>query len=358
MGASSLALLHLISVVRATEQCADISHGAPEVPLVDVSAFVNTSASEDERLEAAQEWDRAMTDVGFALITGHGVQFEIVNSMRVAANHFFMLPQTEKGAYTHGPYGHPSGGYTFLGGESVARTRDEHGSDGGAESVQDASAPDLVESYIFHPHSPIVQPPSLAAAAAAYHTELLRVLHVLNRLTAAALSLPADYFQSYYSPTPEVSLRLAYYPPLPPGSDNSSAVRYGAHTDYTGFTILLQDEADLLQGGGGGLQVRPRSGRSWLSVKPRPDAFVVNIGDLYEVWTNGRWRSTVHRVLKPLPDSAAAGASRLSIPFFTGPRNDAVIEALSSCVDEKHPQQYEPVTAGEHLQRKLRGSVV
>lgn len=96
----------------------------------------------------------------------------------------------------------------------------------------------------------------------------------------------------------------------------------------------------------------------WHPVLPRPNAFVVNIGDLYEVWTNGRWRSTVHRVMKPPASSAAAGAPRLSIPFFTGPHNDAIIEAMPTCVDAEHPAKYEPVKALDHLLRKLNVSNV
>jgi isopenicillin N synthase-like dioxygenase len=94
---------------------------------------------------------------------------------------------------------------------------------------------------------------------------------------------------------------------------------------------------------------------------------VVNIGDLYEVWTNGRWRSTVHRVTKPPPGSAAASSPRLSIPFFTGPRNDAVVEAMPTCVGEGIPPRYAcvgegippryaPVRVRDHLLGKLRAS--
>ena len=82
----------------------------------------------------------------------------------------------------------------------------------------------------------------------------------------------------------------------------------------------------------------------------------MNIGDLYEVWTNGRWRSTVHRVTKPPPGSAAASSPRLSIPFFTGPRNDAVVEAMPTCVGEGIPPRYAPVRVRDHLLGKLRAS--
>jgi isopenicillin N synthase-like dioxygenase len=72
-----------------------------------------------------------------------------------------------------------------------------------------------------------------------------------------------------------------------------------------------------------------------------------------QVWTNGRWRSTVHRVTKPPSGSRAASLPRLSVPFFTGPHDDALIEALPTCVDEQHPPKYAPVKALDHLLHKL-----
>ena len=325
------------------------------VPTIDIAPFADEGAHSDEaRQSVAEQWDRAMTEVGFAMIKGHGVAPETVNSLRSGAMSFFSQDMSAKQAFNFGPYGNPLGGYTSMGTEAVSRTRDEHGSDGGGENkaqVQTA-LPDLVESFIFKPESPKPKPSELQAVGDAYHGEVLRVLGCLHHLTAAALGLPRDFFDPYYQPHAEVSLRLAYYPPLSEEAQRSSAVRYGEHTDYTGFTILHQDEADVGNIDAGGLQVRLASGE-WHAVLPQPNAFVVNIGDLYEVWTNGRWRSTVHRVMKPPAGSAAAANPRLSIPFFTGPHNDAVVEAMPTCVDADHPPKYEPVTAGVHLLRKL-----
>jgi len=330
------------------------------VPIIDVAPFASPAGHDDaERTHVAREWDRAMTEVGFAIIKGHGVDQEVISALRSGAMEFFAESGPVKQAYNYGPYGNPLGGYTGMGTEAVTRTRDEHGSDGGAanQSEMSVALPDLVESFIFKPDSPKPRPVSLEQAGHIYHKELLRVLGCLHHLTAAALGLPQDFFDRFYTPHAEVSLRLAHYPPLSDTAQASSAVRYGEHTDYTGFTILHQDESDVGDADAGGLQVRLRSGE-WHAVRPQPGAFVVNIGDLYEVWTNGRWRSTVHRVMKPPAHSAAARAPRLSIPFFTGPHNDAIIEAMPTSVDAEHPPKYEPVRALDHLLRKLSASNV
>lgn len=324
------------------------SQGA--VPVLDISAFVDEAAHDEAaRAAVAAQWDRAMTDVGFAIIQGHGVAAETIGALREGAMSFFAEDAGVKSAYHFGPYGNPSGGYTGMGTEAVARTRDEHGSDGGADTK--AALPDLVESYIYKPEvTDKPKPPALEEAGAVYHRELLRVLGCLNHMTAAALGLPRGFFDPYYTPFAEVSLRLAYYPPIPEAAQTSSAVRYGEHTDYTGFTILHQDESDLGALDAGGLQVRLKTGE-WHAVRPVANAFVVNIGDLYEVWTNGRWRSTVHRVMKPPGGSRAASAPRLSIPFFTGPHNDAIIDP--TLVDTENPPKYAKVKALDHLLFKL-----
>ena len=327
------------------------------VPTVDMAPFVDWAAHDDAaRAAAAGAWDRAMSEVGFAFIVGHGVSEEVVGAMRRGALSFFAQDAAAKAAYSYGAYGNPLGGYTGVGTEAVARSRDGHGSDSGGGAALKAAPPDLVESFIFKPREMTrPKPASLDAPGRVYHAALLGVLESLHKLTAAALGLPSTFFDPFYDPSPEVSLRLAYCPPVPDADRASSAVRYGEHTDYTGFTILKQDDGDVGDMNAGGLQVRLKDGR-WTAVKPRAGAFVVNIGDLYEVWTNGRWRSTVHRVMKPPPDSPAASAPRLSIPFFTGPHNDAIIAAMPTCVDEDHPPKYAPVRALDHLLSKLQAS--
>lgn len=324
------------------------------VPLIDISPFVDEDRyDEPARAAVAKSWDAAMSTVGFAIICGHGVSSTTVESLLEGAKAFFAQSESAKLAFNFGPLGNPHGGYTALSKQSIGSTRSAHGTDGGGDASRARAAlPDLVESYKFRPDSPKEKPASLEAPCAAYRGEMLRVLTCLHRLTAAALGLPRDFFDAYYSPCAQTDMKISHYPPLPQEAHDSGAMRFGEHTDFTGYTLLLQDASDVGDLEAGGLQVRLPSGE-WHAVAPVAGTFVINIGDLYEIWTNGRWRSTVHRVAKPMAGSPAAAAARLSVAFFTGPHNDAIISAMPTCVDEQHPAKYEPVRALDHLRRKL-----
>ena len=323
------------------------------IPVIDISAFISPGSDPEARGAVAAEWDNAMSEVGFAVITGHDVPPQCIANLRGAAADFFELDRAAKMQFAHGPYGNSLGGYTPPGAEAVSRSRDEHGSDGGGSSS--TAPPDLVESFVFRPEAPT--PQAITTAATVYDQEMNRVLCALHRLTAAALDLPENYFEPFYSPHPECFLRMAWYPPLPTDTAYSSSVRYGEHTDYTGFTILHQDENDVGALDAGGLEVRLPSAE-WVALRPTVGSFVVNIGDLYEVWTNGRWKSTVHRVANPAAGSKAARSARLSIPFFTGPHNEALIEAMPTCVSSDNPPKHAPVLALDHLLNKLAASNV
>ena len=92
--------------------------------VVDISPFVAEEEHDDAaRAQVAMEWDKAMTEVGFAIIVGHGVSQELIHSVRKGASGFFQQESSAKLAYSYGPYGNPLGGYTCMGTEAVTRTR-------------------------------------------------------------------------------------------------------------------------------------------------------------------------------------------------------------------------------------------
>ena len=324
------------------------------IPVVDISSFTDPSSfSEDDRLSTAGAWDEAMCEFGFAFVSNHGIPQSSIEQVRSGALEFFSKGISEKMRFNRGEYGGEEGGYTAVGTESVGRTLDSD--DGHNNGDDQENPPDLVENYVIRaPQSPSsltsAHPPELSSSCHDYYDRMVSLMHAMHEMSAIGLGLPSNYFRDYFEP-PECALRLAHYPPLPE-SVVDGQLRYGAHTDYQCFTLLLQDDRDEGAANSGGLEVF-LNGQGWTPVVPKPGCFIVNIGDLWNVWTNGRWHSTLHRVANPPRGSPAAKRDRLSVPFFTGPRSDALITPLHTCVNEGNPLKFQPISAGDHLRNKL-----
>lgn len=155
-------------------------------------------------------------------------------------------------------------------------------------------------------------------------------------------------------------MRLINYPPLPQsalptstgngGEPDPSQFSCGAHTDYGCVTLLLTDPTP------GALQVQLKDG-TWLPADPIPGAFVVNIGDMIERWTNGLWKSTMHRVIHRGDGGVhgPGGGGRVSVPFFFEPNFDAVVRPLAECVERSggEVRVEGESTYGEHLLTKV-----
>jgi isopenicillin N synthase-like dioxygenase len=164
-----------------------------------------------------------------------------------------------------------------------------------------------------------------------------RVLEIL----ALSIGMPEHFFQPFYD-MPSLTLGLLHYAPHPENA-KFNQLGAGAHTDWGAITVLAQDDV-------GGLEVRNIAGE-WIEATPVADTFVINLGDLMQRWTNGLYRSNMHRVR-----NKNAKVDRYSLPFFYGPRPDARIECLPSCVDAEHPAQFAACTAGEHNDEMFRRS--
>jgi isopenicillin N synthase-like dioxygenase len=142
--------------------------------------------------------------------------------------------------------------------------------------------------------------------------------------------LAEDHFAPVLTQPPS-QLRLVRYPFDPDAPPDAQGI--GAHTDYECFTIL--------HGSAPGLEVMNDEGQ-WLDAPPIPGAFVVNIGDMLEAWTNGEFVATSHRVRK-------VGQERYSFPFFASVDYFTVVEPLAAFVSAARPAAYPRIVAGEHL---------
>ena len=168
-----------------------------------------------------------------------------------------------------------------------------------------------------------------------YRKEAVRVCMELVKYFALSLTSGNPHLFDEYFTEPTTFIRLLHY-----SAEESvpceGVYACGAHSDYGMLTLLLTDENK-------GLQIQTKD-REWLDVPPKKGAFVVNIGDMFERWTNGLYKSTVHRVITP-----KGAKERYSVPFFFEPNFDALVECLESCCNEDNPAKYPPITAGQHL---------
>jgi len=141
-------------------------------------------------------------------------------------------------------------------------------------------------------------------------------MHLMQAL-ALSLGLDQGYFDADFKCSPHYQLKVARYPPKLQ-TDSEGAVEVfgvGPHSDTGFLSLLLQDQV-------GGLQAQNVNG-DWIDVPPKSGTFVVNLGEMLQLATNGYYLATVHRVLS-LPGTA----SRYSVPFFFNPQLDAEIKSM------------------------------
>lgn len=159
----------------------------------------------------------------------------------------------------------------------------------------------------------------------------------LLRLFALALDQQEAFFLPFFR-KPMVQGRLLYYPPQPPAA--SEAIGAGSHTDYGMLTLLAQDPT-------GGLELRKRDGE-WVAAPHVPGTLVVNLGDMFKVWTNDRFVSTPHRVVN------RTGRARYSVPVFLNPHYDTPVACLPGCHSAEDPPHHAPVRAGDYIVRRFQ----
>lgn len=169
------------------------------------------------------------------------------------------------------------------------------------------------------------------------------------------MSLPTSYFDPYTS-AGDNTLRLLHYPSTPASTfaANTLQVRAGEHTDYGSITLLFQDTR-------GGLQVKSPDG-SFVNATPIPGTVVVNAGDLLARWSNGRIKSTLHRVVEPPlgeREEVLVHPARYSLAYFCNPNFDMTIEAIEGTYGgEKGEKKYGPINSGEYLESRLAATYV
>ncbi|RIV85853.1 isopenicillin N synthase family dioxygenase [Aurantiacibacter zhengii] len=288
--------------------------------------------------DIADELGRSFAEYGFAVVRDHAISQDLIDRADAMARQFFALPDDAKRGY-HITGGGGARGYTPF----------------GTEIAKDAQVHDLKEFWHVgrtlpegHALSEMMQPNVWPAELPGFR-ETFEELYLAFEETGARilsaialhLELEKDWFESTVEDGNSV-MRLLHYPPLPEDAP-AGAIRAAAHGDINTITLLLGAEE-------AGLELLNRQGE-WMPVSPPPGALAVNVGDMLDRLTNGRLRSTTHRVVNP--HGEAAHRSRYSMPFFLHFRPDFLIEPLPQCVDEGESPQ-PPILAHDYLMQRLR----
>lgn len=275
----------------------------PGLPVIDIGPLVGGGGAAG----TAGAIDAACREHGFFYVVGHGVDAGLQARLDRAARGFFALPEAQKAEIAMARAGRAWRGWFPVGGELTSGRPDrKEGIYFGAELPADhprvrAGVP-LHGANLFP-----VAPADLRPVVLAYLDALTAVGHALARGLALALGHDADWFDRHLTGDPLILFRIFHYPPDPAPDEWG----VGEHSDYGLLTLLLQDD-------NGGLEVRGPDAQ-WVEAPPLEGSFVCNLGDMLEKMTEGRYRSTAHRVRN------TSGRSRLSFPFFFDPGWDAVV---------------------------------
>uniref|UniRef100_A0A7S3QLD7 Fe2OG dioxygenase domain-containing protein n=2 Tax=Dunaliella tertiolecta TaxID=3047 RepID=A0A7S3QLD7_DUNTE len=175
--------------------------------------------------------------------------------------------------------------------------------------------------------------PGYRASMEQYMRAMNELGHRLLRLLALGLGLPPDHFDRFFD-RPMIFLRPLHYAPKV-SAPSEGVFGAGAHSDYGMLTLLKTDDVP-------GLQIHTDA-TGWMDVPPKPECFIINLGDMLERWTNGMYKSTLHRVVN------TTGKERYSLACFFEPNFDTIVECLPQCCSPERPPQFPPTTSGQHL---------
>ncbi|TKV95598.1 hypothetical protein SEVIR_9G373500v4 [Setaria viridis] len=270
-----------------------------ELPVVDMAKLMDpeSSASETAKLgSACRDW-------GFFQLTSHGVDEAVIQRMKESAAEFFSLPLESKNAiaFQGGGDKFQGFGHHFSGGSSAGKLD-------WAECVLLVTQPVQGRKTELWP----ANPPSFRGTLHKYSMEMTGLARRLLRFMAIDLGVSQEaLLDAFFSGDAEKgqSMGMHHYPPC---RHPEKVLGIPPHTDGLGLTVLLHADDTP------GLQIK-RGGR-WFPVRPLPGAFVVNVGDILNVLTNGAYASVEHRVV---PD---AERGRTTVVVFQDASVDGMVK--------------------------------
>ncbi|RAL44101.1 hypothetical protein DM860_015022 [Cuscuta australis] len=299
---------------------------AEGIPLIDLSAVLQNGDCDETIVSqignACRVW-------GFFQVVNHGVSEGKRREMEKVARSFFRQSVEEKREVRRDE----ENVHGYHDGEHTVNVRDwkevfEFALESPyllPRSQNPDAAHEISEVYNLWPK----HPPQMRKVSEEYGKEMEKLGFKLMALIARSLGLPADTFEPFYK-TQTSTVMLTHYPQCP---FPHLALGVGPHSDSGALTILYQDDV-------GGLEVKRKSDGEWVRVKPIPDAYIINLGAVIQVWANDVYESVEHRVV------VNSTRERFSIPFFFNPAHDTMVKPLDGLTDGRNPARYTPYNWG------------
>jgi len=294
------------------------------IPRIDAAALTDaTHSGHHEAMEAVRV---AAVDVGFMTVHNTPISGDEVQRVIDTYGAFFHLPTSQKLQIDMGETGSNRG----WGGPGSEQVDPDANPD--FKQVFDCGFElDLSDDYAglkyYAPNQWPDMPPDFADVVRGYYAKACGFSLALLRGVAGAIGEPPKYFEDKFD-RPMALLRGNFYPERP-GDATERDFGIAAHTDYGCLTLLATD-------GSPGLEVRQRGG-GWMPLSAPPGEFLINFGEMLEMWTNGRVAATPHRVV-------GTDSERISVPMFFNPNHDTNVAPIGSG---------KVILAGDHLSKRF-----
>ncbi|XP_027343293.1 protein SRG1-like [Abrus precatorius] len=294
------------------------------IPVFDLKTLLCGNARDtelDKLFTACKDW-------GFFQVVNHGVSSQLLGKLKLEIDNFFKLPIEQKKKYKIRP-GDVQGYGT------VIRCKDQK-LDWGDRFYMVINPVERRKPYLFPQ-----LPPSLRDTLETYIMELRKLGMTLLGLLGKAIGMDMKEVDKFFGNGMQ-SLRMSYYPPCP---KPELVVGLTPHSDATGITILHQVN------GVEGLEIKKDG--VWIPVTFLQDAFVVNVGDIMEILSNGAYTSIEHRA------AVNKEKERISIAMFFNPKFEAEIGPVKSLLSSENPPLFKSMLMEDYFKdffsRNLNG---
>ncbi|TKY69487.1 SRG1 protein [Spatholobus suberectus] len=297
----------------------------PQVPVIDLSKLLSENATELEQLDhACKEW-------GFFQLINHGVDLSLVENVKIGVEEFFSLPMEEKKKFWQKPGEMEGFGQLFVLSE---------------EQKLEWADMFYMFTYPLHTRNSHLFPRIPQPFRDNLESYLLKMknicITIMGFMTKALKIKPNELLDFFEDIDISQVMRINYYPPCP---QPEQVIGLNPHSDVGALNILLQvNETD-------GLQIRKDG--MWIPVKPLPDAFIINAGDILEILTNGIYRSVEHRA------TINHEKERISLVTFHRPDLNKVIGPVPSLIQPGRPAMFKRICVADYYKgyfsRELQG---